>query len=126
MSQHRIPTLAHVVYRTRNFEQMLAWYQEMFHARVQHQNPVMAFLTYDGEHHRLAFIDLAAVQPDGAIQRSMGWLVSITSPTPTRHWKTFGSEVESVLSMVHGVPVRLRAAPRDQRINGHKSHQATT
>ncbi|MFU8815997.1 MAG: VOC family protein, partial [Pseudomonadales bacterium] len=64
VSQNRIPTLAHVVYRTRNFEKMLAWYKEMFHARVQHQNPVMAFLTYDDEHHRLAFVDLAAVQPD--------------------------------------------------------------
>jgi catechol-2,3-dioxygenase len=63
---HKNPTLAHVVYRTRRFEQMLAWYTEMFHARVQHQNPVMAFLTYDDEHHRLAFIDLATVQPDGA------------------------------------------------------------
>ncbi len=65
MSQHRLPTLAHVVYRTRSFEKMLAWYKEVFHASVQHQNPVMAFLTYDDEHHRLAFIDLAAVHPDG-------------------------------------------------------------
>lgn len=65
MSKNRTPSLAHVVYRTRKFEQMLAWYKEMFHAGVQHQNPVMAFLTYDDEHHRLAFIDLAAIQPDG-------------------------------------------------------------
>jgi catechol-2,3-dioxygenase len=64
MSQNHFPKLAHVVYRTRKFEQMLAWYKEIFHARVQHQNPVMAFLTYDDEHHRLAFIDLAIVQPD--------------------------------------------------------------
>lgn len=72
MSQHRIPTLAHVVYRTRKFESMLAWYKEMFQARVQHQNPVMAFLTYDDEHHRLAFIDLAAVQPDGGDSEKHG------------------------------------------------------
>src|SRR6478609_8765050 len=72
MSQHRIPTLAHVVYRTRNFEQMLAWYKAMFQARVQHQNPMVAFLTYDGEHHRLAFIDLAAVQPDGGDSEKHG------------------------------------------------------
>jgi catechol-2,3-dioxygenase len=65
MSQNKAPMLAHVVYRTRNFQQMLAWYKEMFHASVQHQNPAMAFLTYDHEHHRLAFVDLAVVQPDG-------------------------------------------------------------
>jgi len=63
MSQHRNPSLAHVVYRTRRFEQMLAWYKTVFHARVQHQNPAMAFLTYDDEHHRLAFVDLAVIQP---------------------------------------------------------------
>jgi catechol-2,3-dioxygenase len=51
---------------------MLAWYKKMFHATVQHQNPVMAFLTYDGEHHRLAFVDLAAVQPDGEDPEKQG------------------------------------------------------
>jgi len=64
MSKKPTPSLAHVVYRTRKFEQMLAWYKEVFHATVQHQNPVMAFLTYDDEHHRFAFIDLAVLQPD--------------------------------------------------------------
>ena len=57
--------LSHTLSIGREFEQMLAWYKEMFHAAVRHQNPMMAFLTYDDEHHRLAFIDLAAVQPDG-------------------------------------------------------------
>jgi len=56
----------HIVYRTRRFDQMLAWYEDVFDARIQHQNPVMAFLTYDDEHHRFAFIDLAALQPDGS------------------------------------------------------------
>jgi catechol-2,3-dioxygenase len=64
MSKNSIPRLAHVVYRTRKFEPMLAWYKEVFHATVQHQNPVMAFLTYDDEHHRLAIIDLAVIQPE--------------------------------------------------------------
>jgi catechol-2,3-dioxygenase len=64
MTQSRSPRLAHVVYRTRRFEQMIAWYREVFHARVQHRNPAVAFLTYDDEHHRLAFVDLAVVRPD--------------------------------------------------------------
>ena len=54
----------HIVYRTRRFDQMLAWYQEVFDAKIQYQNPIMAFLTYDDEHHRFAFIDLGALQPD--------------------------------------------------------------
>lgn len=64
MPGNRAPSLAHVVYRTRRFGQMLAWYKSIFGATVQHQNPVMAFLTYDDEHHRLAFIDLSVVQPN--------------------------------------------------------------
>lgn len=64
MERVRPKRFAHVVYRTHRFEEMLAWYQFVFDARVQHQNPVLAFLTYDDEHHRIALVDLDALQPD--------------------------------------------------------------
>lgn len=56
---------AHVVYRTRRFEQMLQWYTEVFEARFQLNNGVIAFMTYDDEHHRFAFVNLGAIAPDG-------------------------------------------------------------
>ena len=65
MSRIRPTKFAHVVYRTRRFEQMLDWYKTVFDARVQHQSGAMAFLTYDDEHHRFAFVNLSALQPDG-------------------------------------------------------------
>jgi catechol-2,3-dioxygenase len=37
----------------------------VFDAKVQHQNPALAFLTYDDEHHRFAFANLAVLQPNG-------------------------------------------------------------
>lgn len=55
--------LAHVVYRTRRFEQMLAWYAKVFNAKVQYRNPALAFLTFDDEHHRFAFADLGVIRP---------------------------------------------------------------
>ena len=58
--------LAHVVYMTRRFEEMLDWYQKVFEARVQYQNPALAFLTYDDEHHRFAFANMSVFQPDGS------------------------------------------------------------
>jgi catechol-2,3-dioxygenase len=58
--------LAHVVYQTRRFEEMLDWYQKVFAAEVVYQNPLIAFLTYDDEHHRFAFINMSAFKPDGA------------------------------------------------------------
>lgn len=64
MSSIRPPSkLAHVLYRTRRFEPMVAWYQAVFGAHVQYQNPALAFLSYDDEHHRFAFLNLDAVMP---------------------------------------------------------------
>jgi len=65
--------LAHVVYRTRRLAEMLDWYGTVFGARVQHQNPAMAFLTFDDEHHRFAFIDLSVVDPEGSEPEAGGW-----------------------------------------------------
>ena len=57
--------LAHVVYMTRRYDEMLSWYQNVFEAKVQHQNPAFAFLTYDDEHHRFAFVNMTVIKPDG-------------------------------------------------------------
>jgi len=56
---------AHIVYRTRRFEQMIGWYEKVFEAKVQYRNPVLAFLTYDDEHHRFAFANLSVLDPSG-------------------------------------------------------------
>lgn len=56
---------AHIVYRTRRFEEMVRWYEKVFEAKVQHKDPALAFLTYDEEHHRFAFANLALLDPAG-------------------------------------------------------------
>ena len=56
--------LAHVVYSTRRFDEMIEWYQKVFEAKVQYQNPAFAFLTYDDEHHRFAFANLSVMSPN--------------------------------------------------------------
>ena len=56
-------SLVHVVYRTRRFEEMLAWYAAVFGAHIQYRNPALAFLTFDDEHHRFAFADLGVIRP---------------------------------------------------------------
>ena len=54
---------AHVVYQTRRFEEMIAWYCHVFEAEVVYENPALAFLTYDDEHHRFAFANLDVLKP---------------------------------------------------------------
>ena len=66
--------LAHVVYRTRRFADMLDWYRTVFGASVQHQNPAMSFPTFDDEHHRFAFLDLSVIDPEGAEPEIRGWV----------------------------------------------------
>ena len=56
---------AHVVYMTRRYEEMIAWYQAVFEANVVYRNKALAFLTYDDEHHRFAFANLDVMKPDG-------------------------------------------------------------
>lgn len=65
MPVKRPAKFAHVVYRTRRFEEMLRWYQTVFDARVQFENPALAFLTFDDEHHRFAFGNMEVLHPDG-------------------------------------------------------------
>lgn len=64
MSDIKPTKFAHVVYRSRRFEKMLEWYQTVFGARVQYQNPGLAFLTYDDEHHRFAIANMSLFQPE--------------------------------------------------------------
>src|SRR5438093_7413686 len=54
---------AHVVYQTRRFDEMIAWYRNVFEADVVYENPALAFLTYDDEHHRFAFANLDVLKP---------------------------------------------------------------
>ncbi|MBW8785629.1 MAG: VOC family protein [Novosphingobium sp.] len=60
---------AHVVYMTRRFDEMVAWYEDVFEARVVYRNPALAFLTYDDEHHRFAFGNLDLLRPGGGEER---------------------------------------------------------
>ncbi len=49
---------AHVVFNTHRYDEMIDWYAGIFEARVQHRDSRLAFLTYDDEHHRFAFVNL--------------------------------------------------------------------
>ncbi|KAI1372411.1 Glyoxalase/Bleomycin resistance protein/Dihydroxybiphenyl dioxygenase [Hypoxylon crocopeplum] len=46
--------MAHVVLRTPRFRPMIEFYKAMLGAHVVLETPMLAFLTYDDEHHRIA------------------------------------------------------------------------
>lgn len=50
--------LAHVVFRTSRFTDMIAWYSATLAARTVFKNELLCFLTYDEEHHRIALLNV--------------------------------------------------------------------
>ncbi len=61
--------LAHFVLRTSRFEEMVDWYQTVLGARPAFKNDILAFLSYDEEHHRVAILAMPDLkpQPDGVV-----------------------------------------------------------
>lgn len=58
--------LSHVVYRTNRYEAMVAWYQDVFNARIKSSSPALTFMTFDDEDHRIAIAHVRALKPDNA------------------------------------------------------------
>jgi len=50
--------LAHLVFRTRRYEAMVQWYSTVLNATTVYSDGMLTFLTYDDEHHRVAFVNL--------------------------------------------------------------------
>ena len=48
---------SHVVLQTNRRKDMRDWYCMVLNAQVLHENDVISFISYDDEHHRVAFID---------------------------------------------------------------------
>jgi catechol-2,3-dioxygenase len=54
--------LAHVVRRTSRFAAMVDWYRAVLGAEVVHSDDMLAFLSYDDEHHRIAIAQLPGLE----------------------------------------------------------------
>jgi catechol 2,3-dioxygenase-like lactoylglutathione lyase family enzyme len=55
--------LAHVVYQTNRMTAMRDWYATVLGGHVIYENPHLCFVTYDEEHHRVAFVDFGPLAP---------------------------------------------------------------
>ena len=65
--------LAHVVYQTNRMAAMRDWYATVLGGHVIYENPSLCFVTYDDEHHRVAFVDFGPLAPrDSAAGRELG------------------------------------------------------
>jgi catechol-2,3-dioxygenase len=53
---------AHFVLRTANREPLKKWYQSVLTARLVFENDYISFITYDDEHHRVAFVQIPGLK----------------------------------------------------------------
>lgn len=53
---------AHFVLQTSNLPAVRDWYLTVLNARIAHENPMLCFMTYDEEHHRVALLNLPDLQ----------------------------------------------------------------
>jgi catechol 2,3-dioxygenase-like lactoylglutathione lyase family enzyme len=56
--------LGHVVLRTANLKRLRDWYLQVLNAFVQFEDPMVCFLTYDDEHHRLGIVQLPGISEE--------------------------------------------------------------
>lgn len=54
--------LAHVVLRTNQLEKMVDFYKTFLGAESMYENDILAFLTYDEEHHRIALVQIPGTE----------------------------------------------------------------
>ncbi len=57
--------LSHIVYQTRRYDTMIAWYMRVFGAEILHGYPALTFLSFDEESHRFAIANLDVLKPGG-------------------------------------------------------------
>lgn len=58
--------LAHVVLRTSRLNEMVEWYKFVLNGTTAFANNEIAFLAYDDEHHRIAFVNIPGLAPQPA------------------------------------------------------------
>lgn len=55
--------LAHVVFKTTRFPEMVDWWMHFLEGEARHQNDFIAFISYDDEHHRIAIANIPGMEP---------------------------------------------------------------
>jgi len=65
--------LAHIVFQTNQLKDMREWYCVVLDGHVIYENPQLSFVTYDDEHHRVAFADFGALAPRPAKGGELGF-----------------------------------------------------
>ena len=64
--------LSHIVLQTNKPRELREWYCQVLGAEIVHENDFISFISYDDEHHRVAFLNPGALEPREPGERGSG------------------------------------------------------
>jgi catechol-2,3-dioxygenase len=64
--------LSHIVLQTNKPRELREWYCKVLGAEIVHENDFISFISYDDEHHRVAFLNPGALAPREPGERDSG------------------------------------------------------
>ena len=64
--------LSHIVLQTNKPRELREWYCQVLGAEIVHENEFISFISYDDEHHRVAFLNPGALAPREPGERDSG------------------------------------------------------
>ena len=108
--------LAHVVFRTSRFADMIAWYKKVLNSTPAFESDSLAFLAYDDEHHRIAFINVPGLTEQPAGQAGVHHVAFTYDSLDTllaNHERLKAMGVEPIWPVNHGPTTSLYYADPD-------------
>lgn len=103
--------LAHVVLRTNErFEEMCQWYRDVLNAWDVHKAPMICFMTYDEEHHRLAMKKVPGVtdRPSGTVGlEHIAFTYASLGDLLTTYGRLKEAGIKPLICVNHGVTMSL-------------------
>lgn len=108
--------LAHVVFRTSRFAEMIGWYKQVLNATPAFESDSIAFLAYDDEHHRIAFINVPGLTEQPAGQAGVHHVAFTYENLETlldNHERLKAMGVEPIWPVNHGPTTSLYYADPD-------------
>ncbi|MGE3773029.1 MAG: VOC family protein [Gammaproteobacteria bacterium] len=105
------PKLAHIVLMTNRLTEMRDWYATVLGAHVVYENPGLCFMTFDEEHHRIAFVappvPLAPRTPTTACMHHSAYTFPALIDLLSCYARLKDAGIEPLTPIQHGVTTSL-------------------
>lgn len=105
------PKFAHLVFQTSQPEEMIGWYCAVLDAHVVYEDNGLGFITFDDEHHRVAFIKapvaLERKTPTTASMHHAAYTFAAIDDLLERYVELRDKDIRPAVCIAHGVTTSM-------------------